>query len=68
MTLAECTFRIGHRRSRAFSCQILSLNLAPLDAHSLYITVLCSGVWQGRNEAGNPLQKHDVELIKGQKR
>ncbi len=26
------------------------------------------GTWQGRDETGNPTQKHDVELIKDVKR
>lgn len=34
----------------------------------MYRPCLCSGVWQGRDEAANPSQKHDVELIKDEKR
>ena len=29
---------------------------------------LTTGVWQDRDESGNPSQKHDVELVKDEKR
>ena len=29
---------------------------------------LPTGVWQDRDESGNPSQKHDVELVKDEKR
>lgn len=32
------------------------------------VLLYVSGIWQGRDESGNPMQKHDVELIKDKKR
>ncbi len=45
-------------------CSSQSLN----SEFSLHAAIAILGVWQGREEAGNPSQKHDVELIKDNKR